>query len=101
MVDIMKKKPLIDKSGNVRELTRGDIEKFRSADKVLPRALLEALSKRARGRRGAQKKPNKVNELTAWWSPPALKYLEPLWSFPAPCRPQRDSDRRARRLRNQ
>jgi uncharacterized protein (DUF4415 family) len=70
----MKKKSLTDKSGEVRELTRSDIKKFRPADKVLPTSLLEALPKRARGQRGAQRKPTK-EPVTVRYSREVLEYF--------------------------
>jgi len=70
----MKKKPLTNKSGEVRELTRSDIKKFHPADKVLPTALLEALPKRKRGQRGAQKKPTK-EPVTVRYSREVLEYF--------------------------
>lgn len=42
----MKQKPLIDESGEVRELTREDIKRFKPAAGVLPRELLAVLPKR-------------------------------------------------------
>jgi len=70
----MKKKPLTNKAGEVRELTRSDIKKFHPADKVLPTALLEALPKRKRGQRGAQKKPTK-EPVTVRYSREVLEYF--------------------------
>ncbi len=55
----MKKKPLTNKSGEVRELTREDLKKFRSAPEALPAELNALLPKRKPGRRGPQKKPTK------------------------------------------
>ena len=51
----MPKKPLTDKSGVVRELTREDLRGFRPAAEVLPPDLLTVLPRR----RGAQKAPVK------------------------------------------
>ena len=42
----MKMKPLTDKSGEVRELTREDMKRFRPAAEVLPQELLAVLPKR-------------------------------------------------------
>lgn len=70
----MKKKPLTDKSGEVRELTYGDIKKFRSAKQVLPTALLESLPKRTRGQRGKQRKPTKES-VTVRYSREVLEYF--------------------------
>ncbi len=55
----MKKKPLTNKSGEVRELMAEDIANFRPAAEVLPKELLAILPKRARGERGPQKTPTK------------------------------------------
>lgn len=55
----MRKKSLTDKSGEVRDLTRDDIKKFRPASEVLSQELLEALPKRKPGQRGKQKAPKK------------------------------------------
>ncbi len=52
-------KPLTDKAGQVRELTREDIRKMRSASEVLPPKLLAILPKRKCGERGPQKTPTK------------------------------------------
>ena len=54
-----KSKALSDRTGEVRELTRGDIRAFRPASQVLPADLLHALPKRTRGQRGPQKAPTK------------------------------------------
>ena len=50
-----KKLPLIDPSGEVRELTRKDLSEFKSASEVLPSTLIKKL-----GVRGPQKSPKKV-----------------------------------------
>lgn len=55
----MNRKPLTDKSGKVRELTREDIRRMRPAAEVLPADLLAVLPKRKRGGRGPQKMPTK------------------------------------------
>lgn len=55
----MKMKPLTDKSGEVRELTRADMKLFRPAAEALPQELLAVLPKRKRGQRGVQKMPTK------------------------------------------
>ncbi len=57
----MNKKPISDKSGEVRELTRDDIKKFKIASEVLPSGLLAILPKRKPGQRGKQKRPKKVS----------------------------------------
>ena len=59
----MKKKPLTDKAGEVRELTKDDLEKFRPAAQALPPDLAALLPKRKPGQRGPQKKPTK-NQIT-------------------------------------
>lgn len=56
----MKKKPLINKAGHVRELTREDIHAMRSASEILPTDLLDVLPKRTVGQRGPQKQPTKI-----------------------------------------
>lgn len=70
----MKNKTLTDKTGEVRELTRGDIKKFRPAKQVLPAALLESLPKRKRGQRGVQRKPTK-EPVTVRYSREVLEYF--------------------------
>jgi uncharacterized protein (DUF4415 family) len=57
--DALKLKPLTDEAGEVRELTREDMDRFRPAAEVLPPELVAVLSKRKPGQRGAQKKPTK------------------------------------------
>ena len=59
----MNKKPLTDKHGEVRELTREDMRLFRPAAEVLPEILgpklaAELLSRKP-GQRGPQKTPRK------------------------------------------
>ena len=51
-----KRKPLTDKTGEVRELTAEDLKQFRPASKVLPASLQTKLATRARG---PQKLPTK------------------------------------------
>jgi len=55
----MSRKPLTDKSGEVRELTRKDIRAMRPAAEVLPPELLAILPKRKPGQRGPQRAPVK------------------------------------------
>jgi uncharacterized protein (DUF4415 family) len=55
----MKKKPLTDKDGEVRELTAEDMKLFRPAAEVLPPELLAVLPKRKPGQRGPQRTPTK------------------------------------------
>jgi uncharacterized protein (DUF4415 family) len=72
--DIMKMKPLTDKSGRVRELTREDIKRFRPAAEVLPQELLAVLPKRKPGQRGVQKMPTKES-VTVRYSRDVLEYF--------------------------
>ena len=55
----MKKKSLTDKGGEVRELTKDDLKKFRPPGEALPQDLAALLPKRKPGQRGPQKKPTK------------------------------------------
>lgn len=55
----MSRKPLTDKSGEVRELTREDIRAMRPAAEVLPPEFLAILPKRKPGQRGPQRAPVK------------------------------------------
>ncbi len=71
----MKKKPLTNKSGQVRELTRNDIRNMRFASEVLPSALLEVLPQRKVGQRGKQKKPTKIS-ITLRYSPEVVTYFK-------------------------
>ena len=71
----MKKKPLTNKDGEVRELTRKDINKMRSAGEVLPADLADVLPKRKIGQRGPQKQPTKVS-VTVRYSPEVVKYFK-------------------------
>jgi uncharacterized protein (DUF4415 family) len=43
-----KRLPLTDKDGEVRELTKDDLKRFKSATDILPRELAEILPKRGR-----------------------------------------------------
>jgi uncharacterized protein (DUF4415 family) len=70
----MKMKPLTDKSGEVRELTREDMKHFRPAVEVLPQELLAVLPKRKPGQRGAQKRPTK-EPVTIRYSRDVLEYF--------------------------
>ena len=54
----MSKKPLIDKDGEVRELTADELKKFRPISEVNP-ALLAKIKKGV-GERGPQKSPTKI-----------------------------------------
>lgn len=53
------KKHLTDEEGEVRELNREDILKFRGAAETLSKELLDVLPKRKPGQRGSQKAPTK------------------------------------------
>ena len=55
----MRKKPMTNKEGEVRELARQDLREFRTASEVLSPELLALLPKRKRGARGPQKSPTK------------------------------------------
>jgi len=55
----MRRKPLTNKAGEVRELTRADLRGFRPASEVLSPELAAVLLKRKRGPRGPQKAPTK------------------------------------------
>jgi len=54
----MNKKPLIDKDGEVRELTADDLKEFKPISKANP-ALLAKI-KKGIGERGTQKSPTKI-----------------------------------------
>lgn len=71
----MKKKPLTNKSGHVRELKTEDIRSMRKAKDVLPAKLLAALPKRKRGERGPQKDPKKIL-VTVRYSPEVIEYFK-------------------------
>jgi len=71
----MKRKPLTNKKGEVRELTRSDIRSMRPAKDVLSKHLLEMLPKRKRGERGLQKQPKKIS-VTVRYSPEVVKYFK-------------------------
>jgi uncharacterized protein (DUF4415 family) len=55
----MKRKPLTDKTGEVRTLEREDIRAMRPAPEVLPPELVSILPKRRPGERGPQRTPVK------------------------------------------
>lgn len=71
----MKKKPLTNKSGHVRELKQEDIHTMRTAKEVLPEKLLNVLPKRKRGERGPQKSAKKVQS-TQRYSEEVLHYFK-------------------------
>ncbi|MCX5831492.1 MAG: BrnA antitoxin family protein [Deltaproteobacteria bacterium] len=70
----MSMKPLTDKSGEVRELTRADMKRFRPAAEVLAPELLAVLPKRKPGQRGGQKRPTK-EPVTVRYSRDVLEYF--------------------------
>ena len=74
----MKKKPLTDESGEVRELTKGDMKRFRSAHEALPKIfspeLAAELLKRKPGQRGAQRMPTKES-VTVRYSREVVEYF--------------------------
>ena len=51
----MKRKPLIDKDGEVRELSQDDIKRFKPSSEVLPSEYFKALTKRGRPRKAQPK----------------------------------------------
>ncbi len=53
------KKPLTDKVGEVREITREDMKDFKPAQEAMPPEFFEGM-KRLRGQRGPQKAPTKT-----------------------------------------
>jgi uncharacterized protein (DUF4415 family) len=71
----MKKKPLTNKSGTVRELKRKDIDAMRPASEVLPAELLGVLPKRKRGERGPQKQLKKIS-VTVRYSQEVVEYFK-------------------------
>lgn len=70
----MKKKPLTNVKGEVRELTSEDIRSMRTAKEVLPAGLLKVLPK-SKGQRGRQKAPTKV-AVTLRYSPEVVHYFK-------------------------
>lgn len=71
----MNRKPLTNKAGEVRELTREDIRRMRPAAEVLPADLLAILPKRKRGERGPQKTPTK-EQVTLRLDPEVLAFFK-------------------------
>lgn len=71
----MKMKPLTNKEGEVRELTRKDIGSMKSADEALPIELLNSLPKRKVGQRGKQKRPKKIT-VTLRYSQEVVEYFK-------------------------
>jgi len=70
-----KQKPLTNKKGDVRELTKADFEAMRPMDEVLSPDLVKIIKKRKRGERGLQKKPTKV-PLTIRINREIVKYFQ-------------------------
>ncbi len=75
LTDMKKRKPLTNKKGEVRELTKADFMAMRPMEEVLPPDLVATIKKRKRGERGAQKKPTKIS-LTVRYSPEVVKYFK-------------------------
>jgi uncharacterized protein (DUF4415 family) len=71
----MKKQPLTNKAGKVRELMLKDIRAMRPASEVLPDDLRQVLPKRKVGQRGVQKKPTKI-AITLRYSPEVIGYFK-------------------------
>jgi hypothetical protein len=68
----MKIKPLTDKSGEVRELTKEDMKRFRPADEVLSPQLWQHCRKESRGsgglRRSRRRNPSQFVTAAMPWS---------------------------------
>jgi len=71
----MNRKPLTNKAGEVRELTREDIRSMRPAKEVLSPELYEIIMNRKRGERGPQKEPTKI-PLTVRYSREVVDYFK-------------------------
>jgi uncharacterized protein (DUF4415 family) len=71
----MRRKPLTNKSGEVRELKTKDFKAMRPAREVLPPELLAVLPKRKRGERGLQKSPRKI-PVTVRYSPEVVSFFK-------------------------
>lgn len=71
----MRKKPLTNKAGTVRELTAKDIRVMKPAHEVLPADLLAILPKRKVGQRGPQKNPTKIS-ITLRYSLEVINYFK-------------------------
>ena len=56
----MKRKPLINENGEVRELTKEDMKLFKSTSEVLPKDLLKVLPKRGRPAKSRPKKSTTI-----------------------------------------
>jgi uncharacterized protein (DUF4415 family) len=68
------RKPLTNKAGEVRELTKKDFKAMKPIKEVLPE-LANIIPKRKRGERGPQKQPKKVLK-TMRYSPEVIQYFE-------------------------
>ena len=68
------RKPLTNKDGEVRTLTRADIREFRPAKEVLPPELYALMMNRKRGQRGKQKAPTK-EQITLRLDSDVLRYF--------------------------
>jgi uncharacterized protein (DUF4415 family) len=66
----MKRKPLIDEEGEVRELSQDDIKQFKPSSEVLPSEHFKTLTKRGRPRK-AQPKISTIVRL----DPEVLEYF--------------------------
>lgn len=71
----MKKKSLINSSGEVRELTRKEIRAMQTASAILPTKLVDVLPRRKRGQRGLQKHPKKIS-VTLRYSSEVVDYFK-------------------------
>jgi uncharacterized protein (DUF4415 family) len=71
----MRSKPLTDRRGEVRELTRVDLRQFKPAGRVLASRLLAVLPKRKRGQRGPQVSPCK-RQVTLRVDPDVLAFFK-------------------------
>ncbi len=56
----MKRKPLINENGEVRELTKEDMKLFKPSSEVLPKGLLKTLPKRGRPAKSNPKKSTTI-----------------------------------------
>lgn len=70
-----KQKPLTNKDGEVRELTKKDFMAMRPMEEILPSDLIDTIKKRKRGERGMQKEPKKIS-VTVRYSPEVVKYFK-------------------------
>ena len=70
------RKPLTNRDGEVRELTRADFQQMRPTSEVLPPKLYKALCNlRKVGQRGPQKTPTKIS-VTVRYSPEVIRYFK-------------------------